>query len=256
MSHSLAALGKLGYGAIDARTIISFPNQLGLIQNVLIANIAQPILSFLYFSYNGLFTCMLLGFEWATYGREKKGLRVSHTPLGAQRSTYFLQLPYRFALPLMGLSGLLHWLVSQSIFLVAVDVYDWDGTRPSETDSVYPSQGDWKSCGYSPVAIFTVLMLAISMVIGIIAAGYVPFKQGITLAGSCSAAISAACHIGEGDGEDGYKAAMSKLQWGVTSVNADGVGHCTFSTKEVEMPKAGEWYAGKGVAASEVRKRI
>ncbi|KAF2175728.1 hypothetical protein K469DRAFT_743214 [Zopfia rhizophila CBS 207.26] len=124
---SLPALARLGYGAVDPRAIIDWPIR-DTVSNVLLANLAQPILSFLYFSYNGLFTCMLLGYEWSQYAHRRKGLRVSRAPSGEQRSTYFLQLPYRFALPLMVLSGVLHWLVSQSIFLVSIDLYDFQGS--------------------------------------------------------------------------------------------------------------------------------
>jgi len=194
---------------------------------------------------------MLLGYEWSTYAYHKKGLRVSRAPAGSQRSTYFLQLPYRFALPLMALSGILHWLVSQSIFLVAIDVYDWEGSRGMSTGVDSPwafismtTQGDWKSCGYSPIAIFNVIVLGSLMVAAIIGFGFVPFKQGMNLAGSCSAAISAACHLAEGEG-DGYAAAMAKLQWGDVGVDDEGVGHCGFSTKEVKLPKEGAMYAGQ-----------
>ena len=237
VSRSLAGLARLGYGSIDARTIITFPTDYSLTGNVLIANIAQPILSFLYFSYNGLFTCMLLGYEWSTYAYHKKGLRVSRLATGSQRSTYFLQLPYRFALPLMALSGILHWLVSQSIFLVAIDVYKWNGTNESSA-----SQG-WKSCGYSPIAILTVIILGTLMVAAIIGFGFVPFKPGMNLVGSCSVAISAACHLAAGE-VDGYEAAMAKLQWGDVGVSEEGVGHCAFSTKKVKLPKDGVLYAG------------
>jgi len=243
--HSIPGVSKLGYGAIDPRTIISFYGQMSTTSLVLIANIAQPILSFLYFSYNGLFTAMLLGFEWVSYAVHRKGLRVSRLPEGAQRSTYFLQLPYRFALPLMALSGVLHWLVSQSIFLVAIDTYNWDGS----TD-IY---GDWKSCGYSPIAIFTTLMLGILMTLSAVGVGWVPFKPGMNLAGSCSAAISAACHGLDESDAHGYEKAISKLQWGVAGTNADGIGHCTFSTKEVEMPKVGQMYAGIKTGRSNTR---
>ncbi|KAF1972724.1 hypothetical protein BU23DRAFT_534554 [Bimuria novae-zelandiae CBS 107.79] len=235
-----------GYGAIDTRTIMSYYTEFTTIQYVLLANIAQPILSFLYFSYNGLFTAMLLGYEWVSYAHQRKGLRVSRTPEGAQRSTYFLQLPYRFALPLMGLGGALHWLVSQSIFLVAIDVYAFDGSQDGALGD------DWKSTGYSPIAIFTTIMLGTAMTLAAIGFGWVPFKEGMNLAGSCSAAISAACH--EVDAVDGYEAARSKVQWGVVGENADNVGHCTFSTREVEMPKVGQVYAGISGSAGSVAR--
>ncbi|KAF9728855.1 hypothetical protein PMIN06_002451 [Paraphaeosphaeria minitans] len=233
-SRSLAGLASLGYGAIDARTIMTYEADLTTLQYIVIANLPQSVLSFLYFSYNGLFTAMLLGYEWASYAHQRRGLRVSHTAEGAQRSTYFLQLPYRFALPLMVLSGVLHWLVSQSIFLVAVDVYDYQGT--------HEIGGDFKSTGYSPIAILTTLILGIIMTAAGIGIGFTPFKEGMNFAGSCSAAMSAACHVR--DDAEGFKAARGKVQWGVVDVNAEGVGHCAFSTKEVEMPKVGHVYAG------------
>jgi hypothetical protein len=241
----------MGYGAIDARTIMSYSNaDLTTIGYILIANLAQPVLSFLYFSYNGLFTAMLLGFEWVSFAHHRKGLRVSRPAEGAQRSTYFLQLPYRFALPLMVLSGVLHWLVSQSIFLVAVDVYAFDGAHASTNK--YGEEADFKSTGYSPIAIFTTLMLGIVMTWAAVGIGFMPFKEGMNVAGSCSAAMSAACH--EIDEVDGFEAARSKVQWGVVGVNAEGVGHCTFTTREVETPKVGHLYAGETTTLRPVRK--
>ncbi|KAF2439612.1 hypothetical protein P171DRAFT_525453 [Karstenula rhodostoma CBS 690.94] len=238
-SRSLTGLASLGYGTIDVRTIMSYPTSLTTIGYIILANLAQPVLSFLYFSYNGLFTAMLLGYEWVSYAHHRKGLRVSRPAEGAQRSTYFLQLPYRFALPLMVLSGVLHWLVSQSIFLVAVDVYSYDGTH----SGLNAYQGDFKSTGYSPIAILTTLILGIVMTAAAIGIGFIPFKEGMNVAGSCSAAMSAACH--GLDDVDGFEAARSKVQWGVVDVNEDGIGHCAFSTKEVKLPKVGHMYAGR-----------
>lgn len=82
---------------------------------------------------------MLLTYEWSRtsidafidqltadfvrgYYLRKKPLRVT-APQGQQRSTYYLHLPYRYSVPLIVTSALLHWLVSQSIFLVRIDEY-------------------------------------------------------------------------------------------------------------------------------------
>ncbi|ORY11736.1 hypothetical protein BCR34DRAFT_483765 [Clohesyomyces aquaticus] len=237
--RSLPDLVRLGYGVVDPRAVISW-NITSITSNIIMANLPQPILSFLYFSFNGLFTCMLLSVEWNKFGHERKGLRVSHAPRGAQRSTYFLQLPYRFALPLMLLSGVLHWLVSQSIFLVAIDLYSDDGLP----NLLATEPGGWLTCGYSPIAIISVLILGIFMVLAGFALGYLKYKPGIPLAGSCSAAISAACHSIEWDGVEGRKIAISKLQWGVVGTGLDGIGHCAFSSKEVKQPETGVFYAG------------
>jgi hypothetical protein len=115
-------LAQMGFGKVDPRGMINY-NIFSVIANVLVANSPQVLLSAVYVSYNSMFTCMLLGWEWASFAYERKGLRVSaESPRGDQRSGYFLSLPYRFALPLMAVSGLLHWLVSQSIFIAMVKV--------------------------------------------------------------------------------------------------------------------------------------
>lgn len=249
-SRSFSNLVRLGFGTVDPRTIIDWNiSHTSTINNVLVANSAQVILSAIYFSYNGLFTCMLLGQEWASYAHHRKGLRVSRAPDGTQRSTYFLQLPYRFSLPLMGLSASLHYLVSQSIFLVSVDFYEADGSTGARIRrvSLLGEASGWKSCGYSPIAIISVLVLGILMIIGGIAVGFVPYRSGINQAGSCSAAISAACHNSALEGVDGHTASTGKVKWGVVGRGTDGVGHCAFSTEEVGFPQEGQLYAGRNV---------
>jgi hypothetical protein len=82
----------------------------------LIANTPQVILSFLYTTLNGLITSMFLAREWSSYGLEWKTLTASK-PAGLQRRTYFLQMSYRVAVPLIVLSSPPHELVLQSIFL-------------------------------------------------------------------------------------------------------------------------------------------
>lgn len=230
----ISKFAALGYGEPDPQTIIQWKLR-DTIPLVLVANSGQILLSFTYYCYNGLFTAMLMGYEWASYSTTRKGLRVSRPPHGSQRSTYFLQLPYRFAVPLMGLSILLHWLMSQSIFLVAVEIYDHKG--------VHQPDRDWKSCGFSPIAILTLVIVGVIMTAAAFGAGRIPYKKGMNLVGSCSAAISATCHILDESEVSRYEAAKSKLQWGVVETDGDGVGHCAFSAKEVEMPKVGQMYA-------------
>ncbi|KAL1792900.1 hypothetical protein ACET3X_009407 [Alternaria dauci] len=167
-----ATLQQFAFGGVDPRTTINY-RPTDLISNALTANTPQLILSFLYFGYNSLFTAMLMGYEWVTYSHKRKGLRVTHLPSGAQRSTYFLQLPYRFGIPLMVLSFTLHWLVSQSIFLVAIDLYDVNGNPGVGSRSVL----DFKTLGYSPLAIIAVLALGGLMVISMVAFGYIPYRR-------------------------------------------------------------------------------
>jgi hypothetical protein len=83
--------------------------------NAFKVNLPQLGVSITYLAYNGLFTRMIAEKEWLGFSKEFKALRVSR-PKGSQRSTYRLQLPYRWSIPLMACSGVLHWLVSNCIY--------------------------------------------------------------------------------------------------------------------------------------------
>lgn len=92
---SLTALWKRGFGQVSVDALINFSAIISLdgpVVMVLIANLPQLILSLLYAALNGMWTAMLAGVEWNTYGQEHKGLRTS-SPVGSQRKTYWLSLP-------------------------------------------------------------------------------------------------------------------------------------------------------------------
>ena len=239
-SWSVSELWSLGFGDVNSKTLInlnhgSLSDSTSLFLTGLVVNLPQILLSFLHFSYNGLFTCMLLVEEWGAYARKRRFLRVT-SPSGGQRSTYRLQLPYRYGIPLLIGSGTLHWLISQSIFLVRVSVLDSTGT---EIPNVSIS-----TCGYSPIAIIFVIFFGLFVVLVGAANGFRKTKGGMPLAGSCSAAISAACHAPEAD------ASSKRLMWGVVAnddanFSSRSVGHCSFTSLEVETPIVGNRYAGQ-----------
>ena len=215
----------------------------GLVGNVLVANSPQIILSGIYMTYNGLFTYFMLGQEWDRFGLSRCGLRVNGTPRGAQRSTTFLQLPLHCSVPLLILSGVLHWLCSQSLFLVSlrINVVWFDNDR--NTDDVR----EFLTCGYSAQGIIGVIVLGVVMVLALLLAGRRKYHGVVPMTGSCSAAISAMCHPDEiAEAED---LASFPLKWGVTRYKDSAedkapVGHCTFSSGEVERPTEGRLYAG------------
>jgi hypothetical protein len=237
-STATSAAFSFGFGAVDPRALIwgNFGND--IMSLALIANTPQLILSFLYFVYNGLFTAMLTGHEWTSYAYNRKGLRVSRKPSRNQRSTYFLQLPYRFSVPLVILSATLHWLISQSIFVVAIDTYSvWDATQPDMSLAVV------RTCGYSPISMLCVIIVGVAMLAAALGFGYTPYQRGMPLVGSCSLAISAACHPDQDREDKGTLLSEQKLQWGVVSTTEDGIGHCAFSSKEVTRIIKGRTYA-------------
>jgi hypothetical protein len=246
--YDIKSLYEFGFGAVNSNSLVGVRPP-GLLATILFANLPQGILSFLYLTYNGLFTCVLGAYEWSLFARSRKPLRVT-APIGKQRSTYYLQLPYIYAIvsltlcplqlrrankiqPLLIISGSLHWLMSQSLFLALVDVFN---------DIGYPSEGESISAvGYSCIAILFAIIVGSVAVLGGILNGFRRYPSGIPLVGSCSAAISAACHQ---PGDDS-SASQLLLKWGAMDADTNAeIGHCCLSSFEVTDPVKGSLYAG------------
>lgn len=56
------------------------------------------------------------------------------------------------------------------------------------------------------------------------------------LAGSCSAAIAAACHTGAKEPEEWKK----PVKWGIVNYKEEDLCRCSFSSLEVQAPEKGE----------------
>lgn len=152
---------SLGFGSTSTSELVwwGVPWNLkhGLVGSVLLANTPQTILSYIYTAYNAVLTSMLSQSELLRYSSKPRGLRVTQ-PAEGQRSTYWLQQPYRYSLTLIGMWILLHWLVSESFFLVRVKVYMPDGQEaPSQLIS---------TVGYSSLAIVVSLAIMASCFLG------------------------------------------------------------------------------------------
>ena len=175
---------------------------------------------------------MLLADEWSRYFFNARPLRVT-TPHGQQRSTYYLQLPFPYSIPLLIASGLLHWLISESIFLARVDNY---------SDGKLARNASLSQTGYSPLPILLVIMLGIVMLMLLIGHGiFRKFSSCMPVVGSCSVAIAAACHRPKDD-ED---AAYLPVAWGeVVSEGTTDIGHCCFTSRTVYEPIPDRLYAG------------
>jgi len=102
-TYDVKRLYDLGFGTVNGNSIIHHDffwgsrTVMGFDQLVLIANSPQVLLSVLYLNYNGLFSCVVANDEWSRFAHSRKPLRVT-SPAGQQRSTYFLSLPYRYAI--------------------------------------------------------------------------------------------------------------------------------------------------------------
>lgn len=148
---SLAGFWDLGFGSLTPFTylVIGLPraDPYGLIANVLLANLPQLLLSLTYICYNSTLSAFLVQREFSRMAAEKRRrtLRVSE-PVGLQRSTYTISLPFRYGIPLYAASGIMHWLVSQSLFLARITALEDQRGTVSVRDS-------FSTCGYSPIAV-------------------------------------------------------------------------------------------------------
>ncbi|KAK3345483.1 LOW QUALITY PROTEIN: hypothetical protein B0H65DRAFT_558386 [Neurospora tetraspora] len=194
-----------------------------------------------------------------------KTLRTSQ-PRGSQRSTFFLSLPYRYGLPFVVVSSVMHWLMSQCLYFTEVDFIDLDGVT---LDKSNPTT---LTLGYSTWAIFWVIVLGTLSwltILGLAVFGRYP--AGMPIMGGCSAVVAAACHRpltetgrvrerrveesddGDGDGDEMEEEgdtdiAAGPLSWGVIKqvVVRDGVEveekWLGFTRGEAEKPVVGETY--------------
>ena len=226
-SSNLHTAWSIGYGAIDASYLIQATIDAPILVNVLIVNLPQLILSLAYVVYNTLLTSMLRSAEYSSYSLHRKPLRVSQ-PTGIQRSTYWLQLPFRYAMPLIVAFGALHWLVSESVFLVNIIVAN-EATGESTS-----------ACGWSEAALISVLIL-----LGLLAAvllGIAFFRRhppGLVAEDLGSMAISKRCHSPYGT----ENTTRLRVKFGfVEREELDGKGRLGFSTGTVESLKQEDVY--------------
>ena len=83
----------------------------------------DPVILFL--AFNAIVTCELITAEWNPLAKDHHSLRVTE-PNGHQRSTHYLGLPFRYAIPLTAISAALHRFISQSFLLADLAFYGSD----------------------------------------------------------------------------------------------------------------------------------
>ncbi|KAJ5834321.1 hypothetical protein N7447_000347 [Penicillium robsamsonii] len=240
--HNLWTAGFSGIPGYNP--LIDLNITLSALSSVVIANIPQLVITVSYFFYNSVLTSMLATAEYSSYGASPKPLRVTWPVRGStQQSTYWLSMPYRYGVPLLVIFTVLHWLVSQSIYYFRVMAYDWTG-RPIYRFSI-------SSLGYNPLAIFISTLVGSLMVFVLLGLSFRKLKSEMPLAGACSAAISAACHVPRG--EDLDHAARGSVTWGETVASPslvgdsggieDDKGHCSFTSLQTVRPSLSKMYA-------------
>lgn len=198
----------------------------------IIANGLQFLMTCCWYLSNSLLTSMVISHHWGKFLTGHQRLRVS-VPKGRQKSSYFLSLPYRYSIPLLVCSALIHLLLSQSIFVVQTRGYFYTASEP-EFDRALSL--DASVVGYSAIGLVLSLGLVGILILALFCFALRPLPDrrshrkseddtngGIEvirmpLASTCSAAISAACHNETGN-ED---LDMFPLQWGPTETGLWG----------------------------------
>jgi hypothetical protein len=172
MSRSLSSLWAWGFGTANTMTVVGgWVKEAGgkdptrqFFVSVIVANLPQIIVSYLYLLYNGLLTCLLVAAEWSRFAVRKRSLRVSENATGFQTSGFFLSVPYRYGIPLSCALSLLHWLISQTMFLIRTAGFGANG----EPNHLF----DGSRVGYSPIGPVLVLALGGAMLIAMILSGF------------------------------------------------------------------------------------
>jgi hypothetical protein len=147
---TISGLWAMGFGKIVEYNYMVWglpaPDPWGLLLNVLLANTPQLALSVLYLYYNGVVTMFMVQREFGQMhaASKRRTLRVSE-PVGIQRSSYMISLPLRYGLPMSAMSVVMHWLISESVFLARVSALTPEG--------IYDAMNSFSTCAYSPMPI-------------------------------------------------------------------------------------------------------
>ncbi|KAI0099440.1 hypothetical protein F4814DRAFT_442966 [Daldinia grandis] len=165
-------------------------------QGVMIANSPQLLLSFCYLAYNNLFTRLQMAREWSLFREGYQPLRVTN-PKGGQYSTYRLQLPYKYSIPLIATSIFLHWLLSNTIYLfISIGGYfstDMFLSGIAADPSLPPSTAI--ALGYSGYSLLVMLVVSCFLILLPAILSIKRLPSNMVIIGSNSLALSAACHV-------------------------------------------------------------
>lgn len=140
----------------------------------------------------------------------------------------------------MVFSGVLHWLISQSIFLAVIESYKHFNPKTEEDGPLVHSSGfDVMTCGWSPTGIVATILTGTVLVNFMLGMGWRRLKSGRVV-------VLLFLLLGHGDkeeGVDGLVIGAKRVKRGVLRTwKGGGNGHCGFSADQVEVPVDGVEY--------------
>jgi hypothetical protein len=215
----VASLWSLGFGSVNQYTMAISPNDLrstSLVQMAIVANLPQIALALVYFSYGSILTILFTAEYWSRFACKAQTVMVSTKIAKQQQTMWALGSPWPYAIFLIVVQVILHWLVSQSLFVVQVFTQQSDGSRFKDPAII--------NCGYSPIAILFATVVGGFMLLGVLILMFRRFRDGSPpVASTNSVALSAACHPLTFE-ED---AAYGKLRWGAWDKQVTSISHCS-----------------------------
>ncbi|KAF2259684.1 hypothetical protein CC78DRAFT_524418 [Lojkania enalia] len=213
----------------------SLPNTNGYAAHAFVANTPQLLITSLYLLYSNTVSIMAINSEFASYSQVRQPLRTS-SPVGQQRKAPLLIPSFGYGVLIIISFTVLHWLLSQSLYLASGKTIRNNYFNPLDNYS------DLMGLGFSPLPILISMLLILVLLIALIGSGFRRYPLNAPFVGTNSLAISAACHPQPGDDN----AAFSQVMWGATEDGKGeiGVGHCCLTSWPVARPVHGRVYAG------------
>lgn len=232
----------------------NLPGKSRILAFFLVVNLPQLGVSYIYLGLNNIMSTMLAMHEWCGYSpasqKPAKSLRVSSPiPNTEQRASYFLSIPYKWAIPSSVIITAIHWFVSEVLNIIQIDTY---GIGVNNSTSSQITTANCLFFGLKPF--YSALGLGCGgIIVFLLVFSFMKYPTAIPMAGCCSASIAAACQPCSIGGEDPdpniefpLGLARRKLKWVVVKKPEEtrsGIGHATFSADDVATLKEGQKYA-------------
>ena len=260
-----------GYGSASARAVYLLPPSTPASAAALVASLPQLLLGALYLATNSLLTTYYLSHESSLFALgEPRPLRVSSLPEGHQTTSLYLTLPRPWSWYLSILFAAMAFVLSQSVFVVAIRLVDPPSSSSSSSSSSYsPSTTPPPALvglGLSTAALLTLLTLLLLLATSTLVPGLrrcpasprnptpaefdptdpdpaaAPVGNPLALpGGACSAVIAARCHPVPGEPAPW----RARLVWGVVRRGAGGadMGRCAYTGRAAAPLDVGASYA-------------
>ncbi|KAG9699771.1 hypothetical protein KCU76_g1275, partial [Aureobasidium melanogenum] len=184
----------------------------GLLANLTCLGSIHLVISVTYLFYNHVWSRMFAAAELNAFVKTRTPLRVTLPAQGAQ-STYYLSIkPHLSALLIIGLI-LIHLFTMRALNVVAIQTYDIVG-HYSHQRITY---------GISTSSAIIALLLGFAMLCALVFGMERKSHAGMPVLGTCSMAISAACHA-----DDGSVVILTKVSYG-KNARTGRMGFCSRS---------------------------